>query len=134
MLNSDKYAWNRDVKSHSRLFVTAFLLTLLFVGAFGTRAHAFMNGQSASLVIGQNDFTSSSVRSSPSSLYGPTIAVFDSSGNLWVGDSHHSRVIEFKPPFSTGMDASLVIGQPDFKSSKQVTSKWFLVWCGRTRL
>lgn len=34
----------------------------------------------------------------------------DPAGNIWVADSMGSRVLEFQPPFTNGMDASLVIG------------------------
>jgi hypothetical protein len=92
---------NDGVKAGSTLLLTTVLLTLL-ISSFGTLAHAFTDGQSASLVIGQKDFTSSSVGLSQSGLSGPNYAVIDSSGNLWVGDYLNSRVLEFKPPFSIG--------------------------------
>ncbi len=76
----------------------------------------FTNGQSASLVIGQKDFTSSDATTSQSGLNNPSSVAFDSSGNMWVAEFGNSRVLEFKPPFSTGMNASLVIGQKDFAS------------------
>jgi hypothetical protein len=41
----------------------------------------------------------------------------DSTGNLWLGDDDNNRVLEFVPPFSTGMNASRVIGQRNFTSS-----------------
>ena len=107
----------------SKLLIIA-TLTLLLLSTSVTRAHAFTNGQSASLVIGQKDFTSGSRGgASQSGLGGPSYAIIDSSGNLWVSDSHSSRVLEFKPPFSTGMNASLVIGQPNFETSAKVTSQ-----------
>ncbi len=88
-----------------------------------TRAHAFTNGQSASLVIGQKDFTSKTHGTSQSELSGPLFTIFDSSGNLWVGDLNNDRVLEFKPPFSAGMNASLVIGQSSFETSTPATSR-----------
>ncbi len=100
----------------SKLLVATILLTLLLSTSI-TPAHAFTNGQSASLVIGQKDFTSGSVGSSQSGLAGPQWVIIDSSGNLWVGEFWNSRVLEFKPPFATGMQASVVIGQPNFESS-----------------
>jgi sugar lactone lactonase YvrE len=78
----------------------------------------FSNGMAASLVIGQVSLSTSSGCNqglgapSASTLcfaYGLT---FDSSGNLWVSDSGNARVLEFKPPFSNGMAASLELGQP----------------------
>jgi hypothetical protein len=50
-------------------------------------------------------------------LNNPTATLFDSSGNLWVVDSINSRILEFKPPFSDGMKASLVIGAKGFATS-----------------
>ena len=37
---------------------------------------------------------------------------FDGSGNLWVADAFNQRVLEYTPPFSNGMAASLELGQP----------------------
>jgi sugar lactone lactonase YvrE/DNA-binding transcriptional ArsR family regulator len=70
----------------------------------------FVNGQPASLVIGQKDFASNGLTTSLSGFNDPTRALFDSSGDLWVVDSSNSRVLEFRPPFGDGMDASLIIG------------------------
>ena len=47
----------------------------------------------------------------------------DSAGNLWVGDYGNNRLLELEPPFSTGMGASLVIGQQDFNSSVAATTQ-----------
>lgn len=79
----------------------------------------FTNWLSASLVLGQLDFTglpngNSSSAPAPNILSGPTSIAFAPSGNLWVVDRSNQRVVEFKGPFSNGMDASLVIGQPNF--------------------
>ncbi len=101
----------------------ATILSMLLLSTSVTRAHAFTNGQSASLVIGQKDFTSGSPGGSQSRLSGPLWTIIDSSGNLWVGDINNNRVLEFKPQFSTGMNASLVIGQQDFETSTRVTSQ-----------
>ena len=84
------------------------------IALYVDEAHPFANGQSASLVLGQRDFTSYRPATSQSGIYDPVQALFDPSGNLWVLDSGNSRVLEFKPPFSNGMDASLVIGQKTF--------------------
>lgn len=87
----------------------------------------FATGMNASIVIGQKNFTTNipgypSGRSSRDALSFPTSPVFDSSGDLWFADSYNNRVLEFKPPFSNGMDASLVIGQKNFEAhSSSVT-------------
>ena len=83
-------------------------------------APPFSNGQSASLVVGQPDFTSypqMPFAATASSTNVPTDASFDSIGNLWVADFGNSRVLEFAPAFSNGESASLVVGQPDFTTS-----------------
>ena len=74
----------------------------------------FANGMTASLVIGQTDFVSAVAATTVNGLRVPAGIAFDSSGNLWVGDSGNSRVLQFKPPFANGMSASLVLGQADF--------------------
>lgn len=72
--------------------------------------HPFSNGMSASLVLGQADFTSNDGGGAQSTLVTPGGLAFDSSGNLWVTDSASEGVFEFVPPFSNGMGASIGIG------------------------
>lgn len=87
----------------------------------------FSNGEAASIVIGQQNFTSGVYANYPgcqlgqacptaSSLQGPDDVKFDSSGNMWIADATPFRVLEFKAPFTNGMSASLVIGEPDFNT------------------
>ncbi len=77
----------------------------------------FATGMTASLVIGQSSFTTYEGATSSSGLYYPAGIAFDSSGNLWVADSGNSRVLEFKAPLTSGMSASLVLGQSGFTTS-----------------
>lgn len=85
------------------------------IALYVKQVQPFTNGQSASLVLGQSDFVSyenlATGNASPSGLNNPTETIFDSSGNLWVVDSSANRILEFRPPFSDGMKASVVIGQ-----------------------
>jgi len=74
----------------------------------------FTNGMNASLVLGQSSFTTRTTGGGQSGLADPNGVAFDSSGNLWVADWGNNRVLEFAPPFSSGMNASKVLGQPDF--------------------
>jgi sugar lactone lactonase YvrE len=74
----------------------------------------FLGGEAASLVIGQTSLTGTGDTSPSGALFGPISLAFDPSGNLWVVDSGNNRVLEFKPSFSNGESASLVIGQPTF--------------------
>lgn len=73
--------------------------------------------QQADLVIGQ---PSANTRWSPDPEQGrmtrPVAIVFTGQGQLLVADYAHNRVLRFDPPFFTGMDAAVVIGQPDFNS------------------
>jgi len=80
------------------------------------------SGEAASTVLGQSDFSTSGLGPSQSGMANPAGVAFDSSGNLWVADSNNNRVLEFKPPFSNGMAASLVLGQPNLTSSINYTT------------
>ncbi len=82
----------------------------------------FTNGMSASVVIGQPDFVTGAGNTSQNGLTQPGGLAFDSSGNLWVVDFANNRILQFKPPFSNGMNASLVLGQANFTSSAPGTT------------
>lgn len=74
------------------------------------------SGQAANVVLGQANFTSSSGATSATGLYYPVKATADSSGNLWVADCDNNRVVEYQAPFTNGMSASLVLGEPDMNT------------------
>ncbi len=69
------------------------------------------------LVIGQLDFTSRTSDPTDRTLGAPFGLAFTVDGHLVVSDSVHHRVLLFQKPFSSGMAASRVFGQPDFTSS-----------------
>lgn len=99
----------------------------LFVGDYGNcriveYQPPFTTGMAASIAIGEPDLNSSGCGTTASSLNSPLGVAFDGIGNLWTGDYTNNRVLEFKAPFTTGMSASLVIGQADFTSSAAATS------------
>ena len=76
-------------------------------------------GMQASYVIGQTDFTSTSSDSSTSptsGLYVPTALAFDEkTDDLFVADNWNDRIMVFDTTnITNGMDATAVIGQPDF--------------------
>ena len=77
----------------------------------------FATGMNATLVIGQSSFSSYGNATSSNGVYFPAGMAFDPSGNLWVADAGNSRVLEFKQPFTTGMSASLVLGQATLTTS-----------------
>lgn len=76
----------------------------------------------ADLVLGQTDFTSSTVllappntdpRLFPNSLVQPAGLAFDQAGRLYVTDgisAAFSRVMHYRPPFSTGLAAARILG------------------------
>lgn len=82
------------------------------------------SGMAASLVIGQANFTSAGAPSPPTagSLNGPAGIAFDSTGNLWIGDLFNNRVLQFRPAFTNGMNASLVLGQTLFTTTTAATT------------
>jgi streptogramin lyase len=94
---------------------------LEFIPSFTGGQQTFVNGQQASLVIGQSNLTSAVLGDiSASTLHFPASLTFDLNGALWVADRDNNRVLRFGPPiFGIGIMpkiASLVIGQSDFKS------------------
>lgn len=103
----------------------------MLMGLLVTPAYAFTTSESASLVIGQNNFSNGLANeggsTSQTSLFGPAYLSFDAVGNLWASDSQNGRVLMFEPPFTTGMSASLVIGQADFVSLSTNPSQSVLV-------
>ena len=111
----------------SAILVAWLLLASFLVAALGHHspsADGFQTaGQLASIVIGQANFTSHVVSLDPKSLYMPFRPAFDSAGNLWVADENNHRVLEYRPPFTNGEAASLVIGQPNFASNLTTPSQ-----------
>lgn len=98
-------------------------MTILIVyPAVPSVAATFQNGQSASIVIGQPNFTTGTGSTTQNGLSGPYGIAFDSSGNLWVADHTNQRVLRYAPPFSTGEPASLVIGQSSFTTNAAATT------------
>ncbi len=85
--------------------------------------YAFSNGENAGKIIGQPNFTTNTAATTQNGLLNPTVGAFDSSGNLWVTDTSNNRVLEYKPPFSNGKNAALVIGQPDFTTGTAATTQ-----------
>jgi hypothetical protein len=97
------------------------LLALLLLSPIAS-VFAFSNGQAASLVLGQTDFTSSGAATTSTGLHDPNRVAFDSGSNLWVADAYNNRVLEYTTPFSTGEAASIVIGQSSFTAASSATT------------
>lgn len=91
----------------------------------------FSSGQSASLVLGVSNFTTNGYPALPSASTlggGPVGLAFDAACNLWAADLYHNRVLKFAAPFSTGMSASMVLGQPDFTSGDNGSNPNQMYW------
>ena len=74
------------------------------------------DGQAADGLLGQPDFNSNSFNAITAGAVSGLGGIFaDASGKVWVADGNN-RVLRFSPPFSDGMNADLVLGQPDFHS------------------
>lgn len=72
----------------------------------------FTDGKNASVVLGQENFTSYSCGNPTlANLCDPQGLAFDRSGDLFVSDDSNNRILEFKPPFTSGESAVLSIGQ-----------------------
>jgi DNA-binding beta-propeller fold protein YncE len=74
----------------------------------------------ADLALGQTDFVQGGINRgglSASSLRTPSGLAFDGQGRLYVCDTGNGRLLVFSPPFSTGMAASSVLGQPNFTTA-----------------
>jgi sugar lactone lactonase YvrE len=94
----------------------AVLLTLNSIGPVHSQPPT-INPEPASLVIGQTNFTSYGSANGPAGLSEPEFLTFDHSGDLWVSDYNNSFVAEYTPPFTTGENASLEVGSPNFSTS-----------------
>ncbi|MBI5245183.1 MAG: fibronectin type III domain-containing protein [Elusimicrobia bacterium] len=83
----------------------------------------FASGMSADLVVGQPDFNSKTAALSQSGLNASYAVSLDSASRAWVLDRNNNRALRFSPPFSSGMNADLVLGQADFISSAAATTQ-----------
>ncbi len=68
----------------------------------------------ADLVIGQSSFTTRITDATSRTMAAPSGLAFTVEGSLLVSDIAHNRVLLFRAPFSNGMEATNVVGQPDF--------------------
>ncbi|MDE1830526.1 MAG: NHL repeat-containing protein, partial [Thaumarchaeota archaeon] len=82
----------------------------------------FTNDEGATLVIGQENFTSSGPALSSTGLDQPYGMAFDDNGNMWVADTNNNRIVEYKAPFTAGEQASIVIGSPSFDKGTSPTT------------
>ena len=94
--------------------------TVARVLVFNVNPATFTNGENASYVIGQPDFDSSNYSVSRNGLSVPESLAVDAPGHrLFVADSYSARrvLVYDTSALSNGMNASFVLGEPDFTSS-----------------
>src|SRR6059036_564201 len=100
------------------------LLTLVLFAQLLSTVSAFTNGQAASLVLGQADFTSSAFVTTASGMSSPEgVAVDPTSGKVFVADSGNHRVLRFASDAAlvSGAAADGVLGQPNFTFNVHAT-------------
>lgn len=81
--------------------------------------------ETADIVIGQENFTSIIPDTTTNTMAAPVSLAFTqealnpmgTGGYLVAADNNQNRVLLFQEPFSTGMSASIVLGQGDFSSA-----------------
>lgn len=75
------------------------------------------NLPTADLVLGQFSFVAKIMDPTDRTMAFPRGLAFTQEGWLAVSDSAHNRLLLFQPPFTNGMAAAKVFGQPDFGST-----------------
>ncbi|HEU4328251.1 MAG TPA: hypothetical protein VFS21_34255, partial [Roseiflexaceae bacterium] len=83
------------------------------------------DGAPADGVLGQPDFTSSTISTTQSGLYRVGAVEIDSAGRLWVADFGNARVLMFEAAATKpdGGAADLVLGQSGFTTGTPATSQ-----------
>ena len=66
--------------------------------------------KTASLVLGQADFESAEPGSAMDQLYAPSAVRIAPGGSAYIADTGNNRVLVFKPPFESGMEADSEFG------------------------
>ncbi|MDP9128040.1 MAG: NHL repeat-containing protein, partial [Pseudomonadota bacterium] len=89
--------------------------------AFNVAPGTIANGENASNVIGQANYTSNGFATSQTGMYAPAILSYDgNTGRLFVADYSNSRTLIFNAGPSViknGMNAAYVLGAPNFTST-----------------
>jgi DNA-binding beta-propeller fold protein YncE len=83
------------------------------------------NGMNATYVLGQPNFTSSTGTATQSGEHDPGAVVYDTANHyLFVADYFNNRTLVYNTTnLATGMNATYVLGQPNFTSSTGTTTQ-----------
>jgi DNA-binding beta-propeller fold protein YncE len=116
-----------DMNVKSNLLRALLLAAMMLMLVTPVKAYfAPSNGQAATLVLGQPDFTSHSFATTQSGMNNPVgVAVDPTTHKVFVADSNNNRVLRFASLYSltNGVAAEAVLGQPDFTSNTQNTTQ-----------
>ena len=83
----------------------------------------------ADLVLGQADFESAELGSAMDKLYAPSAVRIGPDGSAYVADTGNDRVLVFKPPFVSGMEADSEFGsQLHYPTSIEIDPSGAGVW------
>jgi hypothetical protein len=109
------------------LFLTVLLaLSTLFLPLTTLRAATLTNGMNASWVLGAANFTTQTASSGQSGYNAeePWMTYDDVNDRLFVSDDEGDRILVFdlSGGITNGMNASYVLGQPDFLSAGETSS------------
>jgi sugar lactone lactonase YvrE len=108
----------------------SFIAALVAVLALGAASVAnaigpWTNGQAATLVLGQPDFTTDTSDTTASTMHHPTdVAVDPATGKVFVAEQGNNRVLRFASGAAlvNGGAAEAVLGQPDFTTNTPGTT------------
>ncbi len=94
----------------------------------------FQNGQAASIVLGQPNFTSIAKSNSTAGLYSPTAISVDSSDRLYVCDTGNNRVVVFNgvPTAASGATSSFQLNNLSSPQGIVVTQDTGEIWIANT--
>lgn len=109
--------------------IAVFLAVLL--GAPCVARAAWTNGQAATLVLGQSDFTSSEFATTQSGFWGAiAVCVDKSSGKAFVADYSNNRILRFSSTAAAtnGANAEAAFGQSSYELAVWGRSKATLFW------
>ncbi len=109
--------------TNKRLFLADYLNNRVLVFDVSS---GITSGMNASYVLGQVDFTSDGLATTQAGMYGPGgIAVNETTNQLFVTDWGNNRLLvyDLSSGIANGMNASYVLGQPDFISSDAATTQ-----------
>ncbi len=110
-------------KQTTLLLIIATSFATLFLPLSSLQAATLTDNMNASYVIGQPNFTAGETTTTQSGLNDVAGVAVDSSGDrLFVSDNRGNRVLvyDYSGGITNGMNASYVLGQPDFISKGSV--------------